>query len=155
MERKTQVHAEEDRQELTITREFDLPAELVFKAYTDPDILEQWMGCKIIKQESRKHGAYEFQTYDPKGNLVFTANGVFHELVPGKKITRTFEMDNVPFDAQLEFLNFEPLSDTTSKLTIKVVYKSPAIRDQVLALPFAFGINMAHNRLQQIVGQLK
>ncbi|HEY1054231.1 MAG TPA: ATPase, partial [Emticicia sp.] len=89
------------------------------------------------------------------GNMLFGANGVIHDFLPNQKITRTFEMVNAPFDAQLEFLEFEKLSEETSKLTMHIVYKSVAVRDLVLKLPFAQGINMAHNRLESVVSQLK
>ena len=155
MERKTKVHAEEGQQDLTITREFDLPLELLFRAYEEPEIVEQWMGTKVIKLENKKHGGWEFETSDGKGNIVFQANGTIHEFAPGKRITRTFEMANAPFGVQLEFLEFEAVTDDTSKLTMHVIYESVAHRDQVLKLPFAQGINMAHNRLQDIVSKLK
>ena len=64
-------------------------------------------------------------------------------------------MENTPFAVQLEFLEFEKLTNDTSKLNMHIVYKSVAHRDQMLQLPFAQGINMAHNRLQDIVGKLK
>ena len=154
MERKTKINAEDGKQELVITREFDLPLELLFKAYEEPGIVEQWMGTKVLKLESKKHGSYQFQTTDAKGNVVFQANGVIHEFSPNRKITRTFEMENTPFPVQLEFFEFEKLSNDTSKLTMHIVYKSAALRDQMLQLPFAQGINMAHNRLQDIVTKL-
>lgn len=152
MEQKTRVHAEDGKQELVITREFDLPLDLLFKAYVEPDIVEQWMGTKVLKLENQKHGSWQFETTDPKGNK-HGFNGVIHEFIPNQKITRTFEMENAPFGVQLEFLEFEPLSDDTSRLTMHVVYKSVAHRDQMLKLPFSQGINMAHNRLQNVVNQ--
>jgi uncharacterized protein YndB with AHSA1/START domain len=155
MERKTKIHAEDGKHDLVITREFDLPLELLFKAYVEPEIVEQWMGTKVLKLENKKHGGWRFQTSDPQGNVVFEANGVIHEFFPDKKITRTFEMDNAPFPVQLEFLEFEKLTEGTSKLTMQIVYKSVADRDQMLKLPFAQGINMAHNRLQEVVNKLK
>ena len=90
MEQKTKINAEDGKQELVITREFDLSLELLFKAYVEPDIVEQWMGTKVLKLESKKHGSYQFETTDAKGNVVFKANGVFHEFIPNRKITRTF-----------------------------------------------------------------
>ena len=155
MERKTKIQVEDGKQEMVITREFDLPVELLFKAHVEPELLEQWMGTKVLKLESKKHGGYQFETSDPKGNVVFRANGVIHEFSLNRKITRTFEMENTPFGIQLEFLEFEKLSDDTSKLHMHVVYRSVAVRDQVLQLPFAQGINMAHNRLQEIANKLK
>ena len=160
MERKTKVKAEEGKQDLMITREFDLPVELLFKAHVDTDIFEQWMSheygkTKVLKLESKKHGSFHFQTNDAAGNVLFQANGTIHEFVPNQKITRTFEMDNAPFDVQLEFIEFEALNDDTSKLTMHTVFRSTALRDQLLKLPFAQGLNMAHNRLQNILSKLK
>ena len=155
MERKTKVHAEEGKQELMITREFDLPVELLFKAYAEPDIVAQWMGTKVLKLENKKHGSWQFETTDTKGNVVFQANGVIHEFVPDRKIIRTFEMENSPFEVQLEFLEFEKLTDDTSRLAMQIVYRSVALRDQMLKLPFAYGLNMAHNRLQEVLKNLK
>ena len=154
MERKTKVNAEDGKQELMITREFDLPLELLFKAYEDAEIVEQWMSTKVLKLENKKHGGYQFETTDPKGNK-HRFNGTIHEFVPNKKITRTFEMENAPFGVQLEFLEFEKLTDDTSKLNMHVIYRSVAVRDQLLKLPFAQGINMAHNRIQDILNKLK
>jgi len=154
MERKTKINVEEGKQELVITREFDLPLELLFRAHVEAEIVEQWMGTKVLKLESRKHGCYQFETTDPKGNK-HRFNGVIHEFVPNRKITRTFEMENMPFGVQLEFYEFEQLTDETSKLSMHLVFRSVALRDQLLQLPFAQGINMAHNRMQEIVSKLK
>lgn len=154
MELKTKIHAAEGQQDLVITRDFDLPLELLFKAYEDPEIVEQWMGTKVMKLENKNHGSYRFVTTDPKGNK-HGFHGVIHEFSPNHKITRTFEMENAPFSVQLEFLEFEKLTDDTSRLTIHSIYRSNELRDQMLKLPFAQGINMAHNRLQEIVSKLK
>lgn len=155
MEQKTKIHAEDGKQEITITREFDLPLELLFKAYEDPAIVEQWMGTKVLKLENKMHGGWQFETSDPQGNVVFRANGVIHEFVANHKIIRTFEMENTPFEAQLEFLDFEKITDSTSKLIMHIIYRSVELRDQMLKLPFAQGLNMAHNRLQEVVSKLK
>lgn len=154
MERKTKIDAEDGKQELRITREFDLPVELLFKAHAEPEIVEEWMGTKVLKLESKKHGGWQFQTSDSEGNVVFEANGVIHEFVPNEKITRTFEMENAPFGVQLEFLDFEKLTDETSRLNIHTVFRSVELRDQLLKLPFAQGLNTAHNRLQDIASKL-
>lgn len=154
MEQKTKIQAEDGKQEIRITREFELPLELLFKAYVEADIVEQWMGTKVLKLESKRHGSYQFETTDPKGNK-YGFSGTIHECVPNKRIVRTFEMDNTPFGIQLEFYEFEQLTDDTSKLTMHVLYESVDQRDQILKLPFAQGINMAHNRIQDLVSKLK
>jgi uncharacterized protein YndB with AHSA1/START domain len=154
MEQKTKINAEEGKQELVITREFDLPLELLFKAYIEPEIIEQWMGTKVLKLESKKHGSYQFETTDAKGNK-YGFSGAIHELIPNSKIIRTFEMSNTPFGVQLEIYEFEELNEERSKLNMHVIYESVAQRDQVLQLPFKQGLNMAHNRLEDICKQIK
>jgi uncharacterized protein YndB with AHSA1/START domain len=153
MERKTKINAEDGKQEFTITREFDLPLELLFKAYVEPEIVAQWMGTKVLKLENKRHGSYQFETTDPRGNK-HRFNGVIHEFDHNQKITRTFEMENTPFGVQLEYLEFEKSTDHTSQLKMHTVFRSVELRDQLMQLPFAQGINMAHNRLQEIVSKL-
>src|SRR6478735_3537724 len=155
MEQKTKINAEDGKQELVITREFDLPVELLFKAYEEPEIVEQWMTSKVVRLESKKYGCYQLEKTDDKGNIVFQANGVIHEFISGQKITRTFEMTNTPFGVQLEVYEFEKLTDDTSRLNMHVIYESVAQRDQVLQLPFAQGLNWAHSQLEKIVSKLK
>ena len=153
MEQKTKIDAREGKQELIITREFDLSVELLFKAYSEPELIEQWMGTKVIKLENRNHGSYQFET-SYNGNVVFKANGTIHEVLPNQKIIRTFEMENTPIGVQLEFLIFEKLTDSTSKLTMQIIYKSEEHRAEQLKLPFANGMNMAHDKLQETLTNL-
>lgn len=150
MKQKSKIIAEEGKQELTITREFDLPLELLFKAYQMPELVEQWMGTKVLKLENKKHGSYEFET-SHHGNVVFRANGSIHEFIPNQKIIRTFEMENTGIGVQLEFLEFEKLTEHTSKLTMQVIYQSVEHRAMQLKMPFEYGLNMAHNRLQEML----
>jgi uncharacterized protein YndB with AHSA1/START domain len=155
MELKTKVNAEEGKHDLIITREFDLPLELLFKAFTEPELIEQWMGTKVLQFEGRKFGAWQFETSDPKGNVVFKADGVIHEFSPNKRIARTFEMAGVPFGVQLEVSEFEAITDETTRLNMHVIFESVAQRDEQLKLPFKQGINWAHNRLEEVMSKLK
>jgi uncharacterized protein YndB with AHSA1/START domain len=155
MEGKTKIHAEDGKQDLVITREFELPVDLLFRAYIEPEIVEQWMGTKVLKMANEQHGGYQFETTDPKGNIVFRANGVIHSFVANKQIIRTFEMENSSFPVQLEYLDFDAITEERSKLSMQIVYRSVEHRNQMLKLPFAQGLNMAHNRLQEILNNLK
>ena len=154
MELKTKISAEDGKQDLVITKEFEIPLELLFTAFIEPEIVEQWMGTKVLKLESTRHGSYQFETTDPMGNK-HRFNGTIHEYEPDHKITRTFEMENTSYPVQLEFLTFEQLTNNTSKLTMHIVYKSVNDRNNMLKLPFAQGINMAHNRLQEVINKIK
>ncbi|MEM6735208.1 MAG: SRPBCC domain-containing protein [Bacteroidota bacterium] len=155
MELKTQVIAEEDSQQIIITRAFELPIDLLFKAYIDVTLFEQWMGTKVVKFDCKAHGSYRFETSDSDGNIVFSANGVFHEVLPNERITRTFEMENSSFPVQLEFLEFEQRSVVTSQLNMQILFRSTKYRDQLIEMPFAEGLNYAHNSLQEILSHQK
>ena len=155
MELKTNIEALEGRQEIIITRKFDLPVHLLFKAHTEPELVEQWMGNKVLKMENKPHGGYIFETRDKQGNILFRANGSIHGVVENSSITRTFEMENTGFPVQLEFLQFEEIDQDTSKLTIKMIFRTVEDRDNQLRLPFAKGINMAHDQLQKVIGKIK
>lgn len=150
MEQKTKISAEEGKQDLVITREFDLPLELLFKAYTETELVEQWMGTKVLKLENKNHGSYQFET-SYNGNVAFKANGTIHLFLPNERIVRTFEMENMPIGVQLEFLEFERLTDEKSKLKMHIIYKSEQHRAEQLKMPFASGLNMGHNRLEEIL----
>lgn len=151
MERKTKVSAGEGKQDLHITRTFELPLELLFQAFADPEIVSQWMGTNVLKMESRKHGSYQYETTNAEGQVVFAANGVIHEFIRNQKITRTFEMPAAPFGVQLEVYSFEARSDNSSLLTVHIIYESPGCREMQLQFPFAQGLSMAHDRLERLM----
>ena len=150
MQKKTKVEAGSGQHDLLITREFDLPVDLLFKAYAEAEFVEQWMGTKVLKLDNKKHGAWSFETIDAKGNVVFKAHGSIHDVVPDQKIVRTFEMENAGFGPQLEFIEFTKLDEERSRLNMHIVFRSGELRDRMLQLPFEFGLNMGHNRLQEI-----
>src|SRR5690606_34762843 len=110
------------------------------------------MGTKVLKLENKEHGSWRFET-SHAGQVVFAANGVILEFVPNEKITRTFQMENASFPVQLEFFEFEKLTEDASKLTMQIIFKSVVFRDQLMKMPFAQGLSMAHDRLQAIVNQ--
>jgi len=154
MEMKTQVKAEDGKQEIYITREFELPVALLFKAYSEAELIEQWMGTKVISLENKDLGFYQFET-SYNGNVVFKASGTIHRVVANQKIIRTFEMENTPIGVQLEFLDFEQISEQRSRLIIQIIYQSESQRTEQLKLPFSSGLNAAHNRLQEIANSKK
>lgn len=153
MGQKTKIAVEDGKQEIIITREFDLPLGSLFQAHIEPEMLEQWMGLKVIKLENKNHGSFEFEAIR-EGRVVFKANGTIHRITTNQNITRTFEMNNSLVGVRIEFLNFEVITDKTSKLTMQMIYQSEKHRAEQLKLPFANGLDMAHNRLQELLNNL-
>ncbi len=153
MERTTIVTANDGELDIMITRDFDLTCEELFSAYVEAELIEQWMGTKVLEWEARQMGHYRIQTHDPKGNLAFEASGVIHDLITNERMVRTFEMHNTGLGVQLEFYRFEEFSPEQSRLHMHVLYETVEQRDRVLSMGYRMGIGMAHDRIQNIFSQ--
>src|SRR4051812_15491045 len=96
---KTEIKAEEGKQELYIIREFDAPRELVFRAYTEAELYEQWCGpcdltMTIEEMNAVDGGSYRF-VHERDGHK-YTFHGVYHEVLAPERIIGTFEFDGLP-----------------------------------------------------------
>lgn len=157
MSNKTQILAENGKQELFIIREFDGPRELVFRAFSEPDLLLQWLGPKemetiIDKLDHKSHGNWRFSHKDPTG-MLHTFNGTIHEVCDPERIIRTFEYEGMPAPGHvsLEFLNFEDMEGGRSKISIQVIYKSVEDRDSHIQSGMERGIVDSHERLDVLL----
>lgn len=158
MERKTEVHAENGKHDLVITREFDLPIELLWRAHSEAEIVEEWMShdysqLRFVNMDFKRHRGWEFERRDPQGDVHLRAHGVFHAIVHEQRIVRTFELLDAPFGVQMEVYEFVSLGVDASLLRLHIVYESVDCRDQMLQKGMVTGLGMAHNRLQEIIGQ--
>lgn len=153
MEQRTKIHTQDKRQELFITREFNLPVKSLFKAFEDKDLFEQWMGTNLLQFDFKEYGKYHFETSNPKGEVVFSGKGTFHGFIPNKMIIRTFEMNVFSLPPQLEFLNFKAFTKETSSLTMHIIFKSVEAKKELLKRPFAIGLNMAYDRLESLLNK--
>jgi len=155
---QTTIVAEKGKQELFITREFDAPRELVFKAFSEPDLLMQWLGpdnmeMKIEKLDNRSGGSYRFIHTDCNGSgMKFAFNGAIHEVAEPERIIRTFEFEGLPErgHVSLEFLTMESLPGDRTKLKIQSVFKSVDDRDGLIASGMEGGLNAGFRKLDAL-----
>jgi uncharacterized protein YndB with AHSA1/START domain len=157
----TQITAEPGKQEIFIRREFDAPQELVFKAFTDPELLVQWLGPRELTMtlktfEPRNGGSWRYIHADQAGNE-YGFHGVIHEIVAPQRIIQTFEFEGLPEKGHvtLETARFEPLSGGRTKVTIQSVFQSVADRDGMLQSGMERGVNDSHDRLDELLAKLK
>ncbi|WP_339606667.1 SRPBCC family protein [uncultured Roseivirga sp.] len=157
---KTHIIAEKGKQELFITREFDAPRELVYKAFSEPNLLVQWMGPKemdtiVHKLDNRSHGSWRFSHTDPHKNT-HAFNGTIHEASAPERIIRTFEYEGMPErgHVSLEFLTLENLQNNRSKMSIQVVFKSVEDRDGQIEAGMERGVVDSHERLDVLLKSL-
>lgn len=160
MKHSTQIIAEPNKQELFIERKFDAPRELVFKAFSEPDLIRQWMGPKemstvVDKLINQSHGSWRITHIDPQGTN-HTFNGVIHEVAKPERIIRTFEYEGMPDrgHVSLEFLTLENMADNRCKMTIQVIYKSVMDRDGHIQSGMERGVVDSHERLDVLLKAL-
>ena len=157
---KTTITAEPGKQELFITREFDAPRELVFRAYTDPAIYAQWLGPRGLTTtfdvfEPVSGGKYRFIQKDQDGNE-FSFHGVTHEVLAPERIIGTFEFDGLPETGHviLETTRFEALPGNRTRITSQSVFQSVADRDGMLQSGMEQGVVEGYERLDEILANI-
>jgi uncharacterized protein YndB with AHSA1/START domain len=157
---KTTVTAEPGRQDLFITREFEAPRELVFKAHTDPGLYVQWLGprgyeMKLETFEPHSGGRYRYTHKDKDGNE-FGFHGVFHEMSEELMI-QTFEFEGLPERGHvaLDTMRLEKLSGDRTRVTIHSVFQSVADRDGMVQAGMERGVKEGYERLDEILAKMK
>jgi uncharacterized protein YndB with AHSA1/START domain len=157
---KTIITAEPGKQELFITREFDAPRELVFKAHTDPKLYVQWLGPRGYEMtletfEPVSGGKYRYIHKDKDGNE-YGFHGVFHEMSEALMI-QTFEFEGLPESGHvtLDTMRLEKLSSDRTRITIQSVFQSVSDRDGMIQSGMEHGLNEGYERLDEILEKLQ
>ena len=157
---KTTVIAEPGKQEMTITREFNAPPELVFRVITDPELLPQWWGPRYLttlvdKMDVRSGGQWRYIQRDEQGNE-YGFHGVYHEVLAPERIIDTFEFEGLPETGHvaMETMKLEALPGGRTRLTTQSVFQSLADRDGALQSGMESGINETYNRLDDLLEKL-
>ena len=158
---ETKITAEPGKQELLITRGFDAPRELVFKAYTDPELYVQWLGPRRLKMTLEKFeptngGSWRYIHRDENGNE-YAFHGVHHEVTRPERIISTFEFEGLPEPGHvsLETATFEELPGGKTWVTTKAVFQSVADRDGMLQSGMEKGVNDSHDRLDELLAKIQ
>lgn len=157
---KTKISAESGKQEIVITREFDSPRELVFKAFTDPELYVQWLGPRGFTMqlelfEPENGGRWRYIHKDQDGNE-YTFHGVYHEVIAPERIISTFEFEGLPEKGHvvLETARFEELPGNRTRLMSQAVFQSVADRDGELQSGMEEGVNDSYDRLDELLEKL-
>jgi uncharacterized protein YndB with AHSA1/START domain len=152
---QTQIIAETGRQELVMIREFDAPRELVYRAFTEPDLMIQWLSTgngtlQVDLYENRNGGRWRFILHSERGTV--TLHGVMHEVLPYERLIRTFEMEGLPSGGHvsLEIALFESITADRTKLTLHSIFRSVADRDGMIKAGVEQGAKEHHRRLDEL-----
>jgi len=156
---KTTVTAEPGKQDVVITREFDAPRELVFKAHIDPKLYAQWLGPRGYEMvletfEPYSGGRYRYIHKDTDGNE-FGFHGVFHE-ISEELMIQTFEFEGLPEKGHvtLDTMRLESLPGDRTRITIQSLFQSLSDRDGMVQSGMERGVREGYERLDELLQTL-
>jgi uncharacterized protein YndB with AHSA1/START domain len=153
---ETMTVAKSGEREIVITREFDAPRALVFRAMTDPALIPQWWGparyeTTIDKLDARPGGAWRFVQKGADGEFGF--RGVFKEIAPPSRVVMTFEWEGLPGHISTNTLELEERGGRTY-MTSTSTFDSPEDRDGMIASGMESGAREGYDRLDAVLKTL-
>ncbi|MGE3467270.1 MAG: SRPBCC family protein [Pyrinomonadaceae bacterium] len=160
MSNKTTITAEPGNLELFIIREFDAPRELVFRAYTEPELYEQWVGPDDLTMTVEKMDAFDGGSYrflHERDGHVYAFHGVYHEVLAPERIIGTFEFDGLPEKGHviLGTTKFEDLGGGRSRLVHQSVFQSVEDRDGMIQSGMERGVTQGYDKLDMLLAGLQ
>ncbi|MBB5937830.1 SRPBCC family protein [Streptomyces zagrosensis] len=151
---ETQIVAAPELPTIRIVREFDAPPERVFRAYTDPTLVVQWLGprqltMRIDRYDAHSGGSYRYVSRDDDGTE-YGFHGVFHEVRFNERIVQTFTYEGFPDAVSLETVAFEDVAGRT-RITCTSMMDSFETRDAMLRSGMEVGVREGYERLDELL----
>jgi len=154
---ETQITAEPRVPQILTSRTFDAPRDLVFRAFTEPELLVQWLGPRkytttVERFDVRDGGSWRYISSDDAGNA-FGFHGVFHGEPSPDGFVQTFEFEGAPGHVSMDTLTLEEKDGKTTVRT-NSVFQSVEARDAMVDAGMADGMNEGYDRLDDLVAKL-
>ncbi|MBB6173120.1 uncharacterized protein YndB with AHSA1/START domain [Nocardiopsis mwathae] len=151
---RTELIVEPGRHDIVVTRVFDAPREVVYAAFTDPELVPKWWGpydhtTVATRAEVRPGGQWRYISRDPEGNE-YAFKGVYHDLVAPESVVSTFEFEGAPGHVELDTATFEEI-DGKTRYTSVSVFQSIEDRDAMVASGMESGLRDTLNRFAALV----
>jgi len=151
---KTELTVEPGTQEISMTRTFDAPRELVFETTMDPELIPRWWGPRYLEttvdeMDVRPGGRWRFLQRDPEGH-VHAFHGVYHDITAPERMVCTFEYEGVPGHVLLQTATYEDVGGKT-KLTLQSVFQAAADRDGMVKSGMETGARDMMDRMAELL----
>jgi uncharacterized protein YndB with AHSA1/START domain len=146
-------------QEISMTRLFDAPRELVFEVMTKPEHVRRWWGClgegysvPVCEIDLRPGGTWRFVNRHPKGEAAF--HGEYREIAPPGRLVFTEIFEEFPNVVSVVTTDLTDEGGKT-RMTATVRYPSQEVRDMVMSTGMATGAGISYDRLEDLVAELQ
>jgi uncharacterized protein YndB with AHSA1/START domain len=154
---RTDVIFEPGRQDIVVKREFDAPSDVVFKAFTNPDLIPRWWGSRrfttVVEQmDVRRGGEWRFITrHNNQNGTEYGFRGVYHDVVPFKRIVYTLEYEQGgPGYLQLVTDTFEE-SDGRTRYVSTALFATVGDRDGWIPTDMDKGITESMDMIDDLI----
>ena len=153
---ETTISTDPDVPIIRITREFAASPAQVFRAHVEPELIVQWLGPKdlemtIDRWDCRTGGEYRY--VHRRDDMEAGFHGCFHDVRPNERIVQTFTWEGAPDGVSLETLELEDLGDGRTRLSIRSLVESFAIRDMILASGMEHGVVEGYEKLDALLAR--
>jgi uncharacterized protein YndB with AHSA1/START domain len=143
--------------EVLITRAFNAPKHLVYKAYTTPELVRRWWAGRrgqmtVAEIDLRVGGMYRYVMTSSEGFEV-AFHGTYREIVPNERLVHTEVYEAMPEAEAVNTLTFEE-ADGRTTLTVLVDCGSKDVRDGMMASGMEDGMQEAYDLIEQIAIEL-
>jgi uncharacterized protein YndB with AHSA1/START domain len=154
MSNATTITANPGEQVVDIERVIDGPLAHVYRAYTEPELIAQWMGPRgyemdVERFDVRDGGTWRFVHIAPDGGT-YGFHGCYHSVIPEESMLQTFEFEGAPGHVSLERVQFEDLGPKT-RVRVHAVYQSVEDRDAMVASGMAMGVTEGFERMDELL----
>jgi uncharacterized protein YndB with AHSA1/START domain len=153
---RTEVIFEPGRQDIVVKRAFDAPRDVVFKAFTNPDLIPRWWGSRrfttIVEQmEVRRGGQWRFITRNNQNGTEYGFRGVYHDVVPFERTVSTLEYEQGgPGYLQLVTDSFEE-SDGRTRYVSVALFSTVGDRDGWIPTDMDKGISESMDMIDELI----
>lgn len=152
-----QITAEPRVPQIVITSEHEAPSDLLFRAYTEPELLAQWLGPRRLtmtvgRMDVRDGGTWRYTHLDADGSE-YAFHGVYHGTPSPDRIVQTFEFEGTPGHVSLETITFE---EDGAKTLVRQssIFQSVEDRDAELQSGMEQGARDSVERLDELISML-
>ena len=143
--------------EVHIERVFDAPRDLVWRAFTEPELVAQWWGrgnkLVIERFEVERGGHWRFVEHTADG--VHGFEGRYREVTPPDRLIWTFEWDGMPGYVAVDTITFEDLGDGHTKVVTTSLFHTTAERDGMLESGMQKGLDESYAALDRLLSTLR